>query len=100
MSNPLLFILECGHVFPGKPGDIKTLCHYCNERKTITGVHVYEWKATCPAKGCVFGKWCGLARPLAEWHANQHAYRHPEHRPTMMYLVNPEAKHYQEKHFT
>jgi hypothetical protein len=93
----VLYILECQHVMPGLINETEVMCHNCNEKKKVTAIHVYEWKAVCRNSKCSFGKWCGLAKQLAEYFANAHVRRNVGHECQVLYLQNPVALKQQER---
>ena len=92
MSSPvILWILDCRHVQPGSVYLHEMQCHNCNDRimHKIVDVHTFEWRAFC--KSCNYRAWCGLARNLAEYHANGHVRKHPRHDAKVLYMENPFA---------
>lgn len=93
----ILYILQCGHVMPGKPaGTVKILCYTCQREMGIKDVHVYEWKMWCDSEHCPYARFTGLSRKLAEWHGNQHAKIKPTHKVKIGYRVNPLAERRQQ----
>lgn len=90
-SNVILYALSCNHAAPGPATLIngELFCVWCQQRKTITNVIQFEWRAVC--HNCAFSRWTGLSQQNAKLYINRHVMSKPAHKGHVEYSRNPEA---------
>lgn len=92
-GSTYLFTLECGHLalaHSWRP-DGTLDCRVQNLYNVpVTGIHTFEWHATCQHPGCSWGRWTGLSQQVADRFAARHI-RSKLHRTVVLYEVNPQA---------
>jgi hypothetical protein len=91
-QSHVMYVLGCGHVVLSAPSlvsaRLSVWCPQDNQEWRVTGVHKYEWRATCPK--CHFARWCGTSEMLAQQMANAH-HSNTQHRARTEYVINPSA---------